>query len=74
MEKIIDVNNKNIIKKYENNIKYQKMLFLYNALEEGWRIEKKQDFYIFKKKHENKKEVYLDDYLASFIEHNLNKN
>ena len=74
MEKIIDLKNKNIIKKYENKIKYQKMLFLYNALEEGWRIEKKQDFYIFKKKHENKKEVYLDDYLASFIEHNLNKN
>ena len=48
------------------------MHFLFNALEEGWTIEKKKGFYIFKKKHEGKKEVYLDDYLKSFIERNLN--
>ena len=55
-------------------IKMQKMVFIYNALEEGWNIEKKKDLYIFKKKHENKKEVYLDAYLKSFIEGNINFN
>jgi hypothetical protein len=55
-------------------IKMQKMVFIYNALEEGWNIEKKKDLYIFYKKHENKKEVYLDDYLRSFIEGNINFN
>ena len=64
----------NSIYEYENNIKYQKMHFLFNALEEGWNIEKKKDLYIFYKKHENKKEVYLDDYLRSFIEGNINFN
>ena len=33
-------------------IKMQKMVFIYNALEEGWNIEKKKDLYIFNKKHE----------------------
>jgi hypothetical protein len=55
-------------------IKMQKMVFIYNALEEGWNIEKKKDLYIFNKKHENKKEVYLDEYLKSFIEGNINFN
>ena len=55
-------------------IKMQKMVFIYNALEEGWTIEKKKDLYIFNKKHENKKEVYLDRYLKSFIEGNIDFN
>jgi hypothetical protein len=69
MENSIDINTINH-NKYENNLKYQKMLFLFNALEEGWTIQKKKDFYIFKKKHEGKKEVYLDNYLKAFIERN----
>jgi|TARA_B110000008_G_C16585078_1_gene409978 hypothetical protein len=55
-------------------IQMQKMVFIYNALEEGWNIEKRKDLYIFNKKHENKKEVYLDDYLRSFIEGNIDFN
>ena len=34
-----------------DTIKMQKMVFIYNALEEGWNIEKKKDLYIFNKKH-----------------------
>ena len=30
-------------------IKLQKMAFLYNALEKGWNVSKKNDLYIFKK-------------------------
>ena len=53
-------------------IKLHKMAFLYNALEEGWKINKKQNMYIFTKNHEGKKEVFLDDYLKKFLEKNFN--
>jgi len=55
-------------------IKLHKMAFLYNALEEGWKINKKKDMYIFTKNHEGKKEVFLDNYLKQFIETNLDIN
>ena len=54
-------------------IELQKMSFLHNALNSGWSIKKQEDKYIFSKKHEGKKEVYLDTYLQKFIESNLNK-
>ena len=52
-------------------IKLQKMSFLYNALDAGWAVKKQEQKYIFTKKHEGKKEVYLDTYLQTFIESNL---
>ena len=55
-----------------NFIELQKMSFLYNALNSWWSIKKQKDKYIFSKKHEGKKEVYLDTYLQKFIESNLN--
>ena len=51
-----------------------KMAFLYNALEEGWKINKKKDVYIFTKNHEGKKEVFLDNYLKKFLETNFDIN
>ena len=45
--------------------------FIYNAVEDGWSVTKRSDYYIFKKKHEEKKEVYLDSYLTKFVEKNL---
>ena len=56
--------------KSENNMLEYKKDFIYNALEDGWNITKKNDCYIFRKKHEQKKEVYLDSYLTKFIEKN----
>ena len=47
------------------------MLLLYNALEEGWSIKKKKDSFIFSKKHEGKKEIFLDSYLVQFMNSNL---
>ena len=47
--------------------KFQKMLFLTNALEDGWTIKKSQDSYIFTKKHENKREIFQENYLENFI-------
>jgi len=54
-----------------DNIILQKMAFLYNALENGWDIKKNNEKYIFSKKHEGKKEVYLDSYLRQFLENNI---
>jgi|TARA_B100001287_G_C22508430_1_gene447034 glucosamine 6-phosphate synthetase-like amidotransferase/phosphosugar isomerase protein len=42
--------------------------FIFNALEDGWNVEKRENCYIFRKKHENKREYYLDSYLNKFIE------
>jgi len=46
---------------------FQKMMFLTNALEKGWSIRKSNDSYIFTKKHENKREIFQEDYLENFL-------
>ena len=38
-----------------DTIKLQKMAFIYNAVESGWKISKQKDSYIFSKKHEGRK-------------------
>jgi hypothetical protein len=57
-----------------DTIKLQKMSFIYNALESGWTVKKRKDAYVFTKKHEGKKEIYLDTYLRRFIETNIDIN
>jgi transposase len=52
-------------------VRFQKMLFVYNALEEGWTIKKRNDTYIFTKKHENRYEVFQEDYLEKFVSSNF---
>lgn len=54
-----------------DHIKFQKMLLIFNALNEGWTIKKRNDSYIFVKTHEGKKEVLLDSYLTKFMKTNL---
>ena len=54
-----------------NPITFQKMNLLYNALDDGWSIKKKENSYIFTKKHENKKEIIEDSYLLKFMKTNL---
>jgi hypothetical protein len=53
---------------------FQKMSFIYNALETGWSIKKRNDSYIFTKSHEKKKEIFKDSYLSIFMKENLNIN
>jgi hypothetical protein len=48
-------------------ITFQKMLFLYNAINDGWSVKKTNDTYVFKKNHEGKQEVFLDSYLHQFM-------
>jgi hypothetical protein len=57
-----------------DNIKFQKMLFLFNAINDGWSIKKRRDSYIFTKNHEGKKEILLDSYLLSFMKGNFDMN
>lgn len=46
---------------------FQKMVFLTNALDQGWTIKKSNDTYIFTKKHENRQEIFQENYLETFI-------
>ena len=48
------------------------MHFVMNTLENGWTIRKKNDNFIFRKKHKNRDEVYSDDYLINFLKININ--
>jgi len=45
----------------------RKLLFLSNALDQGWTIKKQDESYIFTKKHENKREVFRENYLENFL-------
>ena len=54
-----------------DNIKFQKMILLFNAIEEGWSIKKNKNSYIFSKNHEGKKEVFEDAYLTQFMRTNF---
>jgi len=57
-----------------DKIKFQKMVFLFNALDNGWSIKKRKDSYIFTKNHEGKKEVFDEEYLSIFMKENTNIN
>ena len=63
------------IKTYQNLeidiIKYHKMAFIYNAINDGWKVEMKENKYIFSKRHQGKKEIYLDSYLEEFVTNNI---
>jgi hypothetical protein len=47
--------------------KFLKMLFLSNAIEGGWSVRKRDEAYTFSKKHEGRREVFMDDYLDQFV-------
>ena len=49
----------------------QKMAFIYNALQDGWEVKKKGTNYVFKKKHHDRQEVFLDTYLEDFVRKNI---
>ena len=44
-----------------------KMIFIYNSLEQGWSVKKRDGKYIFQKSHDGKREVFQDEYLEKFI-------
>ena len=58
------------------NMEVQKMIFIYNAVKDGWTVRMLENGkYEFKKsKTDAKQEVYLDTYISKFIRENLNMN
>ncbi len=54
-----------------DGIQFQKMLLLYNALDDGWSIKKRGGSYVFQKNHEGKKEILDESYLMSFMKSNF---
>ena len=70
----------NIDKYLENNkLKidintFQKMIFIFNALDDGWSIKKTNNSFILKKNHEGKTEIFNEDYLENFMKTNLDVN
>jgi hypothetical protein len=57
-----------------DNLIFQKMKFVYNAINDGWSVKKRKEKYIFSKNHEGKKEVFSDNYLFDFVNTNLHVN
>lgn len=49
------------------SINIHKMRFIMNAIDSGWTVKKHQDSYVFTKKHENKREVFMENYLEKFV-------
>lgn len=54
-----------------NPTQIKKMVFVMNALEKGWCVKKRAQEYIFTKKHENRREVFLENYLETFVQSNF---
>ncbi|MCJ7801972.1 MAG: hypothetical protein MUP82_06405 [Candidatus Marinimicrobia bacterium] len=71
LESLKDLENENI---KVDVIMFQKMLLLYNSIEQGWTVKKRNTSYVFTKNHENKKEVLEDAYLMKFMKSNLDFN
>ncbi len=57
-----------------NNNELQKMIFIFNALNDGWVVRKldHSKFEFIKDKEKMTKEIYLEDYLEKFIKSNMN--
>tara|TARA_Y100001970_G_C13589874_1_gene534997 strand:+ start:135 stop:347 length:213 start_codon:yes stop_codon:yes gene_type:complete len=52
----------------------KKVLFIYNALNDGWTVKKtKENIFTFTKNHEEaSKEIYADGYVKDFLMENFN--
>ncbi len=54
-------------KKNMNHKEFSKLLFIYNAIEDGWCVKKKDNKYIFSKHKSKEKRIYDDTFLNDFI-------
>jgi len=68
LESLKDLENENV---KIDIITFQKMILLFNSIEQGWSIKKRNGSYVFTKNHEGKKEVFEDSYLMKFMNSNL---
>jgi len=70
LKMLIDKGKLDINSEQKNDIYL--MIFLMNTLENGWSIRKRDDNYVFRKKHEKQTEIYSDEYLVNFLKSNMN--
>lgn len=68
LDSLKDLENENI---KVDVIKFQKMILLYNSIEQGWSVKKRENRYVFSKNHEGKKEVLEESYLLKFMKSTL---
>ena len=68
----MNVNIENFDKINIDNNTLQKLLFIYNALNDGWNIKKCEEKYIFTKCHNNKEIYFSESYLEEFVKNNSN--
>lgn len=59
----MDINLDNLY----NNKELSKLAFIFNALEDGWTIKKRNNKYIFTKHKGKEKEIFLENYLENFL-------
>jgi hypothetical protein len=71
LESLKDLENDNV---KVDVITFQKMILVFNSIEQGWSVKKRNGSYVFTKSHENKKEVLEDTYLMKFMKTNLDLN
>ena len=71
LDTLKDLENENI---KIDVIKFQKMVLLFNSIEQGWSVKKRNDSYVFTKHHEGKKEVLEESYLKKFMKTNIDFN
>ena len=62
-----EINRNNI-----DTITFHKMVLIYNALNDGWTIEKINNKIIFTKNHQGENKYYLENYLSTFMKEYLN--
>lgn len=70
LKSLIDKGKLDINNEQKNDIYL--MIFLMNTLENGWSIRKKNEEYVFRRKHEKQTEIYSDEYLVHFLKSNMN--
>jgi hypothetical protein len=71
VQSLRDLENENV---KVDVITFQKMMLIYNAIENGWSVKKRDGAYVFAKSHENKKEILEESYLMQFMKTNLDLN
>lgn len=65
MEITLELDNSTVVQLQTKS--FQEMIILFNAINDGWTINKIDRTYVFSKRHENKKEIFHEDYLATFL-------
>jgi len=63
------------IKNIDHN-QIQKMIFIYNAINDGWSVRKidNEKFEFLKDSEMIKKEIILEDYIKKYMKHNILEN